>query len=109
MGISKGTCQIGNLIVRLQHLTDLIRNLTQSLHNLQIFVTFDGSFGFSHCQRNHRQHSHLTCKGLCGSHTNLRTYVNIGTRISGAGNTRTDGVTDTIDECTFLLGQLYGS
>ena len=109
MGISKGTRKVGHLLIRLQHLTDLHGNLTQTLHDPQIFITVDSPLCLSHGQGNHREHRHLTSKRLGRSHTNLRSYMDIGTSIGGPGYTAADGITDTIDKGATLLGQLNGS
>ena len=58
MSISKGTREVGHLVVGLQHLTDLVGNLTESPHNLQVFITMDGTLSLTHRQRDHRRHRH---------------------------------------------------
>ena len=109
MGIGKGACQISNLVIGLQHLTYLFWNFTESPDNLQIFVAMDGTLCLSHRQGNHRQHRHLSRKGLCRGHTNLWSHMNIGTRISRSGDAAANGITDTIDEGPLRLRKLYGS
>ena len=108
MRIGKGTCEVGHFFIRLQHLADLHGNLAQTLHHLQIVEAVDGAFGLAHREGDHRQHGHLTRKSLRRGHTNLRTDVDIGTRIRRTGNAATDGIADTVDEGTMLLGQLHG-
>ena len=109
MGIGKGTRQVGHLIVGLQHLTNHLWHLVQSLDNLEILLAVDGSLGLSQCQRKHRKHSHLTGKGLRRGYTYLWSYMDVSTCIGSTRNRRTDGITDAIDESALLLSELDGS
>ena len=109
VGIGKGTRQVGHLIVGLQHLTNHLWHLVQSLDNLEILLAVDGSLGLSQCQRKHRKHSHLTGKGLRRGYTYLWSYMDVSTCIGSTRNRRTDGIADAIDESTFLLSELDGS
>ena len=109
VGVGKRPCEVGHLVVRLQHLADLHGNLAESLHDLQILLTVHRALRLAHRQGNHREHGHLTCERLRRSHADLRAHVDIRTRVCGSWDARTDGVADAVDEGTLLLGQLHGS
>ena len=107
--IRKGTAQVSYLIVELQHFLHLGRNVPKLLCNLLIFVFTDGSLLLTDGECQEDKDGNLTGERLGRGNTNLRTYVNIGTRICLSCDRRTDGVTDTIDKRTALLGKLDGS
>ena len=86
MRVSKGTCEVTNLVVGLQHLADDIGNVVQFANHLQIFLTVDGALGLTHSQCNHGEHGDLPREGLRRSDTNLRTYMDVGTGIGGTRN-----------------------
>ena len=109
MGISKGTCQILHFLIGFQHLTNLIWYFTESLDNLQVFIAFDSTLCLTHCQRYHGEHCHLSGKGLRGSHTNLRSHMDVSTCIRITGDAAANGIADTIDKGSAFLRQLHGS
>ena len=107
--VRKGTAQVSYLIVELQHLLHLCRNVPKLFCNLLIFVFADSTLLLTNGKCQEDKDGNLTGECLGRGNTNLRTYVNIGTRICLSCNGRTDGVTDTIDKRATLLGKLDGS
>ena len=85
MGIGEGARQVGNAFVGLQYLANLLGYLVQTLDHTQIFVAVNSTTSLTQSQRNHGEHGNLTREGLSRSDTNLRAYVDIGTRIGGTG------------------------
>ena len=69
----------------------------------------DGSLLLTNGECQEDKNGNLTGKRLGGSDTYLRTYVNIGTCVGFTSDTRTDGVTYTINKSTCFLGQFDGS
>ena len=108
MSISKGTCEVGHLLVRLQHLTYLDWYLAQTLYNLEILLAIHRTLGLAHCQCDHREYRHLTREGLRRGHTDFRAHMDISTCIGSSGDARSDGIADAVDEGALLLGQLNG-
>ena len=107
--VCKRTAQVSYFIVELQHLLHLGRNVPKLFCNLLIIVFADGTLLLTDGKCQEDKDGNLTGESLGRSNTNLRTYVNIGTRICLSCDGRTDGVTDTIDKRTALLGKLDGS
>ena len=66
-------------------------------------------FLLSNSQGQHRKYGYLAGKSLGGSHADLRSDMNIRTRIRSPGNRRTDYITDAVDKCPFRFRQLYRS
>ena len=109
MGVGESTCQVGHPFIGLQHLTYLVGHFAQLLHYPEVFVAVHRALRLGQSQRKHCEHRHLAREGLGRCHTDFGANVDIGTRVGGTRNTGTDGVADTIDEGSLLLGQQHGS
>ena len=107
MGIGEGARQVGNAFVGLQYLANLIRYLFQTLDHTQIFVAVNSPTSLTQSQRNHGEYGDLTREGLSRSDTYLRAYVDIGTRIRCSGDAAANGIADSVNKGTTILGQLY--
>ena len=97
-----------NLVVLLEDLLDLGRDLHQFADGFLIILLFDRTLRHAQGEGEQRQHNHLTCECLGGSYTNLGTYVNVGAGMCFAGDGTTYPIHDAIDESALLLGQLNG-
>ena len=92
----------------LQQLLHFFRHGIQFFQHLSIAYIVDGASFLAQSQRQHGQHSHLSCKSFCGSHTNLWTHVNVRTCICGSRNAAAYGIADAVDECSFRFCQFNG-
>ena len=103
--VRKHPAEVGNPVVQFENLFHLAGDIMQFSDDAQIIVIGDGTFLFGHRKRQHREHSHLSCKSLGRGHTNLRSYMNIRPSISSSGNTRPDGIADAIDKSSVIFCQ----
>ena len=86
----------------LQHLLHLLRNLRKFLYHLIIISIVQGSLLMTQSQGKKRKNRYLTGECLRTCHTNLRTHMDIDTRIRFTCDGRTHAVHDTENQRTLL-------
>ena len=63
----------------------------------------NGSFCITDLKRHHRENGQLTCKSFCTGHADLRTGVSISSCMTQSGDTASNGIDYTENECTFFF------
>ena len=107
-GIGIDACEVLDLIVLLQHPVDLVGYALELLRQRHKLIVAQRAFGIGKGKGEQRQASELPRERFRGGHTNLRTHVNIDSRVGLARDGGAYGIDDAEDAGTPLLGKLDG-
>ena len=79
--VCKGLCEVGYLLILLQHFRYLFGNLRQLMHHAQVLHFVHRAFGATDTEREHGERGNLCGERFGGRHAYLRSHVGIATAV----------------------------